>query len=111
MNKKVLFALIMAFGIFGLAACSNDDDVTDEPCSTAWSTEIQAEIEGMSLAAQTYASDPTPANCEAYRSAAQAYIDALKPYGNCATLTGQSRVQWEEAVAEAEADIAEMDCS
>lgn len=111
MNKKVLFVLTMAFGILGLAACSNDDDVTDEPCSTAWSTEIQAEIEAMSLAAQTYASDPTPANCEAYRTAAQAYIDALKPYGNCATLTGQNRVAWEEAVAEAEASIADMDCS
>lgn len=111
MNKKVLFALIMAFGILGLAACSNDDDVTEDPCSTAWSTELQAEIEAMSLAAQTYASDPTPANCEAYRTAAQAYIDALKPYGNCAVLTGQNRVAWEEAVAQAEANLEDMDCS
>ncbi|MDA3835238.1 MAG: hypothetical protein PF495_17775 [Spirochaetales bacterium] len=79
MNKKVLFALIMSFGILGFVSCSDKDDVTDDPCSTAWATELQVEIEAMSQAAQTYSSDPTPANCEAYRTAVQAYIDALKP--------------------------------
>jgi hypothetical protein len=49
--------------------------------------------------------DPSDANCNALKAAYQDYIDALRPYGNCPTLTGQSRTDWQNALNEAEADI------
>jgi hypothetical protein len=62
-------------------------------------------------AAQTFATNPTQATCNAYKQAAQAYLDALEPYGNCATLTGQNRTDWQNALDETQDAIDQMDCN
>ncbi len=109
--KKSIFIFLLAFGIMGLDACNKDDDENNGNDSINWATELQAEIEAVNLAAQAYISNPTTENCLAYKAAAQAYLDALKPYGNNPALTGQTREQWEQALAEAQESVDNIDCS
>ena len=101
--KNVSFnylALIFCFII--LFSCKKDDPVL---CSAAWVTELQNEITAISTAVTVYSVDQSEANCNALKAAYQGYIDALKPYGNCATLTGQDRTAWQNSLNEAEANL------
>ena len=105
--KNVSFLrLVYVFCILALLSCSKDSDVV--PCSAAWATDLQNEITAISTAVALYSADQSAANCTALKAAYQGYVDALKPYGNCATLTGQDRASWQNALNEAEASIDEI---
>jgi hypothetical protein len=110
MSKKIFFSLFLMIAVFGFWTCSKDKNKTDL-CTGAWASELSTEANAMVNAAQTYATNPTTANCNAYKQAAQAYLDALAPYGNCATLTGQDRVDWQNALDGAQASVNSLDCS
>jgi hypothetical protein len=84
----------------GLFSCKSDEEKLED-CSILWATEVQDELNGISAAATAYFTDPSAANCNAYRSAYESYIDALEPYGECSALTGQNRSQWEQAIQDA----------
>jgi hypothetical protein len=103
-NKLLLLAFVA--GSIAMPSCSKKDDPT--PCSTAWGTELQTELNAVITAGQVYGNDPTPANCTSYKASYQAYINALKPYGDCSSLTGQQRTDFNTAVADAEADLATL---
>jgi len=108
--KKVLsnsFIILFCLTLF-ITGCSKDGDGGLAPCSTAWATDLQGELTAVINAGAAFGADPSDANCNAYKAAYQDYINALKPYGNCATLTGQNRTDWQQAVAEAEADVATL---
>jgi hypothetical protein len=101
--KNLSFPLmIVIFCFMVLFSCKKDNPAL---CSTAWATELQNELTAISTAISVYSMDPSDANCNALKAAYQDYIDALRPYGNCPTLTGQSRTDWQNALNEAEADI------
>ena len=107
--RKILsnhLIIIFCFTIF-VTSCSKDGDGV-VPCSTAWSTELQNEFTAITNAATAYALDQSAANCSTLKAAYQDYIDAIKPYGNCATLTGQSRADWQKALDDAEDDVATL---
>ena len=107
--RKVLsnhLIFIFCFTLF-VTSCSKDGDGV-APCSTAWGTELQNELTAVINAGTVYALDPSAANCNAYKAAYQDYINALKPYGNCATLTGQSRADWQKTLSDAEADVSTL---
>jgi hypothetical protein len=108
MLKKIFYGLFVLFLIGGINSCKKNKN--DAPCSLAWATELSAEVNAMSAAAQAYASDPTTANCNAYKQATQAYLNALSPYGNCTLLSGQQRIAWENALADAQESVDNMDC-
>jgi hypothetical protein len=108
MSKKIFFFLFLTVAVFGFWTCDKDNNDT---CSAAWGAELTNEINAMSNAAQVYASNPTTANCNAYKQAVQNYLDALEPYGNCATLTGQDRVAWQNALDDAQESVDNLDCS
>jgi hypothetical protein len=110
MSKKIFLPLFLMIAVFGFWTCNKDDDKTDL-CSGAWASELSNEANAMINAAQAYATNPTPATCNAYKQAAQDYLDALEPYGNCATLTGQDRVEWQNAVDSAQESLDNLDCS
>ncbi len=55
-------------------------------CTNAWATDLEGELTAVIGAATAFSTDASDANCNAYKSAYQDYINALKPYGNCATL-------------------------
>ena len=110
MIKKIFFSLFLTIAVFGFWTCDKDNNNNGDPCSAAWASELSNEANAMINAAQVYATNPTPANCNAYKQAAQAYLDALEPYGNCATLTGQDRVDWQNAVDSAQQSVDNMQC-
>ena len=111
MKKRITFLTLMFLGLTAFVSCSDDEEVNDPGiCGTAWAAAVEDEATTFSLALQAYASDPSAENCGAYKVALQAYIDALKPYGDCTTLTGQQRTNWETAIAEAEASIDDIEC-
>jgi len=105
MKNFTLNHFVCIICLFVLFSCKKDDPVN---CSVAWATDLQNEITAISNATQAYFMDQSDENCNALKAAYQDYIDALKPYGNCTTLTGQDRIEWQNALNEAEDDIATM---
>jgi len=109
MSKKIFISLFVLVAVFSFWTC-NDDNNNDSPCSVAWATELSNEITAVSAAAQAYATNPTSATCNSYKQAMQDYLDALEPYGNCATLTGQDRTEWQNALDDTQASIDALVC-
>ena len=101
--KNVPSRLVLVMFAFMVLFSCNKESVT--PCSVAWGAELQNEITAISTAITIYSGDPSDANCTALKAAYQDYIDALKPYGNCATLTGANRTEWQNTINEAESEI------
>jgi len=94
--------VLIMFALMVLVSCKKESVA---PCSVAWGVELQNEITAISTAITIYSGDPSDANCTALKAAYQDYIDALKPYGNCSTLTGAGRTEWQNALNEAESKI------
>jgi hypothetical protein len=99
--------LLVAVCLLVMSSCSSNDP-TPANCSVAWATDLQAEITAMANAATAYANDQTQNNCLNYKSTLQAYINKLKPYGNCSALTGQNKAQFDAALQEAEAEVSSL---
>jgi hypothetical protein len=108
--KKSALLFLVVFSMIGVLSCNKNDDNNNDPCSTNWATELQAEVEDVTQAAQAYALNPTQENCLAYKAAAQAYLDALESYGDCAAMTGQLRVEWEQALEQAQETVDNIGC-
>jgi len=108
MSKQIFLISFLAIVIFGSMGCNQN---TPAGCSTAWASELNDEIQALSNAAQAYTMDPTQENCLAYKAAAQAYVDALAPYGNCPGLTGTDLQAWQDAVNDAQQSVDDIDCS
>ncbi len=105
--KNISFLrMVYVFCILALLSCSKDSEIV--PCSAAWASDLQNEFTAISTAAALYSADQSEENCAEFKAAYQDYIDALKPYGNCATLTGQDRTSWQNSLNEAEASIASI---
>jgi hypothetical protein len=103
MKNRSILRLVYVFCILALLSCNKDSDIT--PCSVAWATELHQELAAITTAVALYTADQSAANCTALKAAYQSYVDAMKPFGNCATLTGQDRINWQTALNEAEANI------
>jgi hypothetical protein len=110
MKKRTFFLVLMVFVILGTNSCKNKADDLVDDCGTVWATEVQDELNAWSNAAAAYGANQTPANCNAYKAAAQAYLNALEPYRNCAAITGAQRTQWEQALASAQQSINSIKC-
>ena len=105
MTKVFCFVIILSF--LGFGSCKKKATDPDY-CNTAWATSLQPEITAFTNALATYTNDPTTANCNAYKAAFQDYIDALEPFGNCTAWSAQDKADWEEALADAEAEISTL---
>ncbi|MFO7825306.1 MAG: hypothetical protein R6V72_15315 [Cyclobacterium sp.] len=108
-NKKHSLIILFISSCSLFLSCSSEDS-SPTACSVQWSVELQDEINAMQQAAISHGQTQTAASCENLRTAARAYLDALRPYGNCQALTGQSRTEWQNAVAESEQQIEDLDC-
>lgn len=109
MKTRLFFLLIVAIFI-STESCKKDKDSDPDVCTTAWAVATQDELTKVVNAAMAYGTSPTVANCNAYKTAYQAYLNALKPYGNCTALTGTSKQEWQEALADAQAEINSLNC-
>ncbi|MEX2565011.1 MAG: hypothetical protein WD431_03640 [Cyclobacteriaceae bacterium] len=78
--------------------------------SLSWATDLGDELMAVSTAASTYSQNRTEANCDNYQQALRNYVNALRPYGDCQGLTGQSRRDWQEMIDDFEEDLEQSDC-
>lgn len=98
----------------GLSSCSKDDNSGTTPpagpCAnyTNWATGFQAELTAMTNAATAYATDPTPANCQAYKDAANDYIDALEGVRSC--VLASQLTAYNASIQQARDAIAAISC-
>jgi len=103
--RALSFLIIVSF--LGVGSCKKKATDPDY-CSTAWATQVTSEINAVSAAAQTYASDPTTANCNAYKAAYQNYLNALNPFVDCASWSVQQKNELEDAIDEAQQQISTL---
>ena len=104
--KRVLCLLIVV-SFLGIGSCKKKATDPDY-CGSAWATQISDEVTAMSVAAQAYATEQTPANCNAYKTSVQNYLDALKPFANCDAWTAQEKSDLQDEIAQAEQDISTL---
>lgn len=100
---------MMILSFVGLGSCKKEEKEPDY-CSTAWATQIQDELNTAIGAAITYSTNPTTANCNSYKTAMQAYIDALKPFSKCTGWTAEDKADFDESLADAEDELANTNC-
>ncbi len=109
MKTNTIFLSLIFFSLI-VFSCKKDKTTEPDLCAQSWATTTQDELTNYSNAIMAYTQDPTVANCEAVRQAAQAYLNALEPYKDCAVLTGQQKTDWETALQEAKDEIANSSC-
>lgn len=108
-NVKISIITIAMIGIIG---CGGSDD----PISAAlncgsgnWFAQIENQTVNYSKAANDYSDDPTNENCEKYKSAGLEYVKAFKGIVKC--VPGSSKNAYDEAFAELNGEINDIDCN
>lgn len=76
----------------------------------AWGQEVSDELTNASEASSAYANDPTVEKCEIYKDALRDYYNALEGV-SAACIPQASEQEYQEALAEAETSIDEIDCT
>jgi hypothetical protein len=114
-NKKNLsrsnfFLAFLFISITGIIGCSKSEDTPDiDTNCTNWSDQFLAQANAYSLASQTYANDPTLANCQNYKAAGLAYIAALEGVIDCVpTANSQGYI---ESLNEYRAEVNAIECN
>lgn len=102
---KKLFALLAIVSFIGIGSCKKEEKDPDY-CTGAWTTQISDELNAVMSAAIAYSTNPTTTTCNSYKTAMQAYINALRPFENCTLWTAQDKTAFQEALDEAEQDLA-----
>jgi uncharacterized Zn-finger protein len=108
MKKLVSISLFVVFVIsFSNISCKKDED---DPgiCGSTWTAQLSAESTALSNSITVYAADPTAQNCNAYKTAYQNYLNALKPYSDCTMYTAGQKAELQSLIAQAEADISTL---
>jgi hypothetical protein len=103
-------AFLMVLAVFVSTACSKDNPANPAGCAAGfnWGVELQAEATALSNAASVYAQDQTTENCNAYKAAFQAYLDAAADIDVCVP-TGQ-RAEYNAAINDAQANLDALVC-
>ncbi|MCB0638451.1 MAG: hypothetical protein KDC54_17595 [Lewinella sp.] len=107
--SHTFFALALVTAALFLG-CKKEDN-NPNGCGTAnynYTLEIQAEAQAFSDAAAAYAQDQSTANCLAYQSAAQAYLDAAADLDNC--VPSAQRPSYLQAIADAQVELDALSC-
>ncbi len=82
--KYALFTLFFTAGFFFMS-CGGDDAAD---CTQAqFSNEVNAAIDDVNTAGAAWANDPTTANCNAFVSAANDYLDAVEGFNGCGAIS------------------------
>lgn len=103
-------AFLMLFVLFVSTACSKNDPATPGGCAANfnYAVELEAEFNAFANAATAYAQDQTTENCNAYKVAAQAYLDAAADVEVCVPVADKAAYQM--AIDEAKAEIDALSC-
>lgn len=106
---RTLLSILVVVLLIGLNSCKKDDKKAIN-CAT-WAADIQDEATEYFAAAMVFAFDQTTENCNAYKDAAQDYIDELEQYKDCDNLTAGEREELLESIADAEAELEDLNCN
>jgi len=110
--KNLFFLLALSATLLTTLGCGNDDDgdgITPDLCAlSVYNERVLESLESLQVAVTAYSNDPSTANCEAYRSAAQDYLDTIREFDTCADII--SRQEYQESLAEAEMELANLQC-
>jgi len=102
--QKLLFCLMLGFVVIS-NGCKKDDD----PVGCNYAAEVQDEADALTAAATTYSNNPTTANCNAYKTAFQNYLNALEDHVDCAAINGQ-QAELQSAIDQAQASVNAIQC-
>ena len=102
--KKLLFGFFF-LSVLSMMSCGDDgSDCT----SQQFTSEVNAAIDVVNAAAATWASDPSSDNCQAFKDAANDYVDVVEGFDTCA---GISQSEYDQAVQAARAAVDSLPCS
>lgn len=105
--QKLLVCILMGGLIMAAPACKDDDD---DPVNCNYLTEVQDEIDALTAAANAWGADPSNATkCQAYKNAAQDYLDALESHVECAASAGQED-ELQQAINDAQIQVDQIQC-
>ena len=105
MYRVLCFLLVVSF--LGMGSCKKKTTDPDY-CGTARATQLSAEVNALSVAAQNYGTNPTTENCNAFKAAYQEYLDALEPFTNCTAWTAEQKNDLQDEIDEAEAELSTL---
>jgi len=111
MNKISILGLFMAFGLLFSFGCSSDDDgdLANVNCGANWLAS-EAVVNASSKyvdAFIAYNENPTQQNCNAFKEAANAYIDILESFRSCAVQQG-SLEDWQESMDQTRSEFEDI---
>jgi hypothetical protein len=102
MYRVLCFLIIVSF--LGIGSCKKKATDPDY-CGTSWASQVTSQSNALSTAIQTYATNQTPANCTALKTAYQNYLNALEPFFDCASWTAQQSDELQNAIDAAQQQI------
>jgi hypothetical protein len=96
----------------GLAGCGEDDgtEIEKVDCAEGFAVATVQTAAAFSDAADAYNADPSKANCDAYRTASQDYLNSLYPFGNCVYAPDETAA-FAAALKSAQGVLNELDCN
>ena len=100
---KLVVGICIIAAIPFLNSCKKDD-----PVSCNYATEVQDELNAVNAAATAYGNDPSTANCNAFKSAYQNYLNALEDHSNC--VLAEQQAAYQQALDDAQAAIDGFQC-
>lgn len=101
---KKLLLLLTVISFIGIGSCKKDKD--PDICTTNWAVQISDELESALTKYMTFLSDPSTANCNAYKTSMQAYLNALRQFEGCSEWSAVDRQDLAESIDEAEEELA-----
>lgn len=87
-----------------ISSCGSSVDCNEN----AFVNDVNATISALNNAGSAWATDPTTANCNAYKKAASAYLDAVKDYKDCEELI---QANYQQALESARATVNSITCT
>jgi hypothetical protein len=105
--KRTIVSCSIAF--IALTSCSSNDDAIGNCDNGTWIQTVQNELTAFSKATQAYAINSTPENCNNYKSAVLAYINALDKIKTCVATV--NLVDFEKALKDAKEGLNNISCT
>lgn len=105
---KFFGCLLLLIAVSGTSCKKDDSGPGGCAANFNYGVELQAEATALTNAATAYANDQSTANCNAYKAAANAYIDAAEDVEDC--VPNVDKAAFQQSIDAARANIAGITC-
>lgn len=99
------FLGILVMSALLVSACKKDDDGVN--CSN-YVNAIQEKLDAVLVASEAFSTNPSTANCEAYKAAVAEYLDTAENFIDC--VPTEDRAQYQQDIDELQAEIDQLSC-